>query len=224
MTEQEILYFKELEEKSKNSPMVRIQAASLFIGEHILRSFSLDKNKQGELWCYMLTALSGIAAAVAAEENEMVIDLNSMFFTPPQKRIKLETEAGIFWMGEPIDRYVYNGPLSVWNIVRTLYSQKCNGRIPDLETAISRNAKIIGSPKARVWAGKNNPYNEIEGIRRTYDNLRNILAPYKLKSSEFPSVFAMALGNAVVEVEKQFHNQDNCLEMILDTVLFYSHM
>ena len=225
MTEQERLFFKQIEEKSKENPMIRIQAASDYITGFLKQSFTTDKGIQGDMWCYLLATMTGIAAAKASKETYkelMVINLNNQIQIP---LTKLETEMGTFWIGDSLNRYIYNSPLSVWNIVMTFYSQKHKDKkLPDLNKALENNSKAIGKSDARVWDGTHNPYEEIENAKNTYDNLRKQLEPYKLEKSEYPSVFAMSLAKVILGVEGIFPKKLNCLEISMQTMMFYAHM
>ena len=140
-------------------------------------------------------------------------------------QMELDTEAGKFIVGDTINKYLYNSPMSAINIVEFMYSQK-NGKdnLPDLENMIKENADNFGNPDYRVWDGNKNPYMEVKNAHTTYQNLVNKLAPYKLSNEEIVSVFAMALGQTIVNVARVFPREMNCLNMSLKTVMFYAHM
>ena len=69
MTEQVKMYFKQLEEKSKDNPMLRIYEASGFITRFLEPIFKTPNGIKGDAFCYMLTTMAGISVAVTAKEN-----------------------------------------------------------------------------------------------------------------------------------------------------------
>lgn len=140
-------------------------------------------------------------------------------------RTKLETKAGIFWVGDDINKYLFNSPLSVWNIVMYIYSQK-HGKenLPDLQQMIRENARNIGNPDVRVWNNTHNPYSEIENAKKTYASLVQKLEPFKLQSEEYVSAFAISLGSMILNVEGVFPKGLDRLRMSMETTMFYAHM
>ena len=89
---------------------------------------------------------------------------------------------------------------------------------------IEENAKKLGKTDARVWNGKKNPNNEINRAFKTYQNVVGRLEPYKLRSEELVSVFALALGTTIIDVENIFPPEISCLKMSVETVIYYAHM
>lgn len=225
MTEQEEKFFKQLEESARENPVVRIQAAAEYMAGFLKRAYTSEKGTSGDMWCFMVATMAGISVAEAAKETDkeqMVINLGNPLYMP---LTKVDTKMGVFWIGDSLNKYIFNSPLSVWNIVMTLYSQKHkNAKLPDLKNFIDANTKLMGDPKARVWDGKHNPYNEIKDANNTYEKLRRRLEPYKLKKDEYPSVFAMALGMVILKVEDIFPKNLNCLEISMQTMMFFAHM
>ena len=45
-----------------------------------------------------------------------------------------------------------------------------------------------------------------------------------MKKDEYPSVFAMALGIVILKVEDIFPKNLNCLEISMQTMMFFAHM
>lgn len=221
MTREEKKYFAKLEKASKNNPMVRVEAAADFINRFLTQAFTTPRGINGDGLCYLLSALTGVAVADISKKMSLVDMFNGSF----SSQMELDTEAGKFIVGDTINKYLYNSPMSAINIVEFMYSQK-NGKdnLPDLENMIKENADNFGNPDYRVWDGNKNPYMEVKNAHTTYQNLVNKLEPYKLSNEEIVSVFAMALGQTIVNVARVFPREMNCLNMSLKTVMFYAHM
>lgn len=225
MRECEILFFKRLEEQSKDNPMVRIQAASDYITDILKQAFTNNKGTRGDMWCYMLATMTGALIATTAKETEQELETANVGNSAYMPLTKVASKREIFWIGDAINKYLYNTALSVWNIVMTLYSQKhVKQNLPKLEEIIRDNAKKMGDPSVRIWNNEHNPYSEISSARKTYYNLVKKLQPYKLQIDEYPSVFAFSLANVIINVEHVFPNKLNCLEMSMETVAFYAHV
>ena len=225
MTEQVKMYFNQLEEKSKDNPLLRIYEASGFITRFLEPIFKTPNGIKGDAFCYMLTTMAGISVAVTAKENSGKNMLENMGDSQYISRTKLETKSGTFWMGDSINKYLYDSPLSVWNMVISLYrKEKGKYNVPDLQLTISENAKKIGNPDVRIWDGTCNPYTEINNAKTTYENVIKKLEPYKLQTEEYPSVFAFALADIILKVEGIFPKDQNCLKMSMETMMFYAHM
>ena len=225
MTEQEVLFFKQLEEQSKDNPIVRIQAAADYITGFLKQAFTTPNGIQGDAFCYMLATMAGVAVANSAKENHSRNALFGMLNPSFTVRSKVETKAGIFWGGDDINKYLFNSPLSVWNIVMMIYSQnRGKENLPDLQQMVEENASNMGNPDARVWNDTHNPYREINNATNTYTNLLQKLEPYKLQSEEYVSAFAISLGSMILHVESVFPKGLDCLRMSMETTLFYAHM
>ena len=177
--------------------MVRIEAAADFINRFLTQAFTTPRGINGDGLCYLLSALTGVAVADISKKMSLADMLNGSF----SSQMELDTEAGKFIVGDTINKYLYNSPMSAINIVEFMYSQK-NGKdnLPDLENMIKENADNFGNLDYRVWDGNKNPYMEVKNAHTTYQNLVNKLEPYKLSNEEIVSVFAMALGQTIVNV------------------------
>lgn len=223
LTLEEKNFFEELEKKSSNNPMIRIQAASQYIENMLMNAFKTQQGIVCDRLCYMLSVMSGVSIADTAKNNigSLFQNMNDVNYIP---RTKLETETGIFWIGSDIDKYIYNHRMSVWNIIKSLYSLKKKESVKiDINQLIENNTKKMGNINSRVW-NDNNPYEEIESAIKTYKNLYDKLEPFKLQKEEHSSVFALALGDVIVKTERLFPKEINVIEQCMDTILFYAHM
>ena len=133
MTREEKKYFAKLEKASKNNPMVRVEAAADFINRFLTQAFTTPRGINGDGLCYLLSALTGVAVADISKKMSLADMLNGSF----SSQMELDTEAGKFIVGDTINKYLYNSPMSAINIVEFMYSQK-NGKdnLPDLENMI----------------------------------------------------------------------------------------
>ena len=211
LTEQEIEYFNQLEEESKKNPLAKVFAASEYVSRTLKQAFTTPKGVVGNEWCRALATYTGVAVATTAKEKSILT--------------KLETKGGTFWVGEGINHYLYGSSVSVWELVMFIYKQKHKeGKDIDLHKMIEKTTNNIGDPDARVWDGTSNPYENIQFAKESYSKIKNKLEPYKLNDIDYPCLFAISLGNAILEVENIFPPNINCLEIALETVMFYSHM
>ena len=56
-------------------------------------------------------------------------------------------------MGETVDKYLYNSPMSAICVFEFIYTQKKGEKtLPDLNMLLSNNASKIGNPDVKVWA------------------------------------------------------------------------
>lgn len=222
MTEQEILFFKKIEEESKKNPMVRVGAAADYLTGFLQKAFSDEKGTRVDTWSYFLSAVTGVSVAETAKDTDkemMALNMGKAGYMP---LTKIEGKGGTFWIGDPINKYMFNSPISVWNIVMTLYSQKHGKKdFLDLKTMIDKNAKMMGKKSVRIWNGERNPYEEIEDAKNTYGTLKEKLEPYKLTKEEYPSAFALSLANVIVKVEDVFPKKYNCLQMCMEAMMFF---
>ena len=225
MTEQEKAFFEKIEEASKKDPFVKVQAASDYISGFLSNAYKTPQGIRGDHLCYILACLTGVAVGQAAKSGFVndLINGNSGFMMMPNT--KLETDAGIFYVGDSINKYLYNDPKSAVNIICTIYGKKKgNDNIPDLQKIMENSAKKMGNKEARIWDGQHNPYEELPMALDMAKNVFDRLEPYKLDLGERVSAFALSLANVIAQVEGIFPKELNCLEMSLDTVMYLSHM
>lgn len=225
MTEQEKVFFEKLEEAAKKDPFVKVQAAADFLSGFLSNAYKTPQGIRGDHLCYTLSCLTGIAVGQAGKSGFIndLLNGNSGFMMMPNT--KLETDAGMFYVGDSINKYLYNDPKSAINIVCTIYSQKKgNEKIPDLQKIMENSAKKMGNKEAKIWGGQHNPYEELPMALDMAKSVFEKLEPYKLNLGERVSAFAISLANTIVNVEGIFPKGLNCLEMSLDTVMFLSHM
>ena len=177
MTREEKKYFAKLEKASKNNPMVRVEAAADFINRFLTQAFTTPRGINGDGLCYLLSALTGVAVADISKKMSLADMLNGSF----SSQMELDTEAGKFIVGDTINKYLYNSPMSAINIVEFMYSQK-NGKdnLPDLENMIKENADNFGNPDYRV-------FHPLPVLRRE-------------SSEDYDDIFIMVMDNEYVSV------------------------
>lgn len=221
MTKEEKKYFEKIDRDSQNNPMIRIKAAADYINGELLKAFNTPRGINADGMSYILSALTGVAVADIAKQEEVAMILEGSLTS----RNRIGTDAGYFYMGETVDKYLYNSPMSAICVFEFIYTQKKGEKnLPDLNMLLSNNASEIGKPDVKVWAESKNPYQEIKPAFQTYKSFKTKLAPFKLKNAEVVAAFAMALGFAVANFESVFPKNLNCVEMVLSTAIFYSHM
>jgi len=225
MTREEEVFFKKIEEESKNNPMARINAASNYITGVLANAFTTKKGLNGNQFVFILSTLTGVAVAKTAKEDNQC-SMSDLLNNPSAVFCnKLETDAGIFWVGDKLNKYLYEGPIPVWGILLTMVEYK-HGKdnLPKLEPYIERTAKRLGDPNLKLWNGDCHPYKEREDAGNTYESLRKSLEPFKLKVNEYYIAFAMSLANAIMKVEDTFPKKLNCFDMSVETMLYFAHM
>lgn len=218
MTDLEKAYFDKLYERSKVDELVKSRAAAEYLIGLLTPAVKTSQGINGNLFCKMLSTLTGISVANAAKN----ISSNASSEIP---RSKIETKAGIFWMGDDINQILFGNKYSVWNIVMSGYSEK-KGKdaIPDLGLMIESNAKNIGNPEIKLWGGMASPYSDFDAAKNTYLGIISKLEPYKLSQEEYPQAFAFALMDVIMKVEATFPKDLNCAKIAIEYVMFTSHM
>lgn len=222
MTDQEKEFFKALEEKAAGNPIVRVRAASDYVVGTIRQKLTTKKGIPADLLCYMIATLTGLCVADTAKKKFLSKDEESKTLS----MAKAETKAGIsIWMGETVNKYLYNSPMSLINIVMRVYTDAHEDKKQiDLKELFENNAKTIGSKDLRLWAGFHNPYEELSGAIATYKELFAKLEPYKLLPEEYLMAFSMALINTILAIEDYTPEDIDCLKLALETSIFYAHM
>ena len=82
----------------------------------------------------------------------------------------------------------------------------------------------MGNKDYRVWDNIHNPYEEREDAKSTYENIEKHLEPFGVKNDEMPAVYGIAVAQVIKKVEGIFPKTLNCLEMVLETIVFNAHM
>lgn len=222
MTDQEKEFFKALEEKSAENPVVRVRAASDYVVGSIRQRLTTKKGIPGDLLCYMIATLTGLCVADTAKKKFLSKDEESKTLS----MAKAETVAGIsIWMGDTVNKYLYNSPMSLISIVMRVYSNAHDGeKLIDIKELFENNIKIVGAKDVKLWAGFHDPYQELAAAIETYKELFAKLEPYKLLPEEYLMAFSMALINTILAIESYTPEDIDCLKLSLEAAIFYAHM
>lgn len=222
MTEQEIEFFKALEEKSANNPVIRVRAASDYIVGTIRKTVTTKNGLPGDLFCYMIAALTGLCVADTAKKKFYSGDEESKTLS----MAKAETNAGVsIWMGETVNKYLYNEPMSMIKIImRVYYNAHPDKEQLDVKELFEKNIKLVGAKDTKLWNGYHNPYGELGGATATYKSIFEKLEPYKLLSEEYVMAYSMALVNTILTIERYTPEEIDCLKLSMETALFFAHM
>lgn len=118
MTEKEKMIFKQIEEQSKDNPMIKVELAARETSIYTMGFCKDDKGRVGgDVWLYLLSTMAGISCAkisrdVAAEillennnEDKMQVPL-----------VPVETAAGKFYFGDAVNKYLFVDRFSVLNV------------------------------------------------------------------------------------------------------------
>ena len=107
MTEQVKVFFEQLEEKSKDNPMLKVEFAAKEISAQIQQACLDDKKVIMGDWClYMASVLAGISCIKSSKADiikmRAKIDLNSNSIP----LVDVDTVAGKFYVGDLINKYL----------------------------------------------------------------------------------------------------------------------
>ena len=225
MTREEEKYFEKLEEESRDNPLIKVQAAADYLVGTILKAVKTPQGINGNLFCKMMSVYTGIAVADTAkklsEQNLITGDLKAK----GMPRTRLDTEAGIFWIGDDINRLLFGHQYSVWHLVMTgVVMKKGQSAVPNMQEIIEHNARIIGDPSVTLWEGMYSPYSDFEDAKHSFYVLKEKLAPYKFVENEYYQAFSMALMKVILQVEAAFPAEMDCVKMAMELVTFDAHM
>ena len=203
MNDADKAFFEQLEKESQKNPFIRVEAAANEVAEMLKRS-CVDKGNmvKGDLWLYLLSVLAGVSCAKTGAAND--------------KRLLAENIN---------NQYLFNTPYSVWNIISSIYRDMHKDAVlPDIKSVITANSANMGNKDYRVWDNIHNPYEEREDAKSTYENIEKHLEPFGVKNDEMPAVYGIAVAQVIKKVEGIFPKTLNCLEMVLETIVFNAHM
>lgn len=226
MNDADKAFFEKLAKEAEKNTFIKVEAAANEVAEIMKRSCIDNKNMvKGDLWLYLLSVLAGAACARAGAANDKRLLAENMNNPQYMPITKLESDAGIFYIGDAINEYLFNNRYSVWNIISSVYCDMHKDAVlPDVKSIVSRNSANMGKKDYRLWDNLHNPYEEREGAKSTYENIENHLEPFGVRNDEMPAVYAIAAAQVIKKVEGIFPKTLNCLEMVLETVVFNAHM
>lgn len=226
MNDADKAFFEQLEKESQKNPFIRVEAAANEVAEMLKRS-CVDKGNmvKGDLWLYLLSVLAGVSCAKTGAANDKRLLAENINNPQYMAMVKLETDAGNFYIGDAINQYLFNTPYSVWNIISSIYRDMHKDAVlPDIKSVITANSANMGNKDYKVWDNIHNPYEEREDAKSTYENIEKHLEPFGVKNDEMPAVYGIAVAQVIKKVEGIFPQTLNCLEMVLETIVFNAHM
>jgi hypothetical protein len=226
MTEQVKVFFEQLEEKSKDNPMLKVEFAAKEISAQIQQACLDDKKVIMGDWClYMASVLAGISCIKSSKADiikmRAKIDLNSNSIP----LVDVDTVAGKFYVGDLINKYLVNDRFSVINVYYSLYKNRHKDIVmPDIKEVNKKNTSNMGSKEYRLWDNLHNPYEEKDKYSKIYNDLEKHIEPYKIEDNYMPTVYGFVLDEITEKVAGVFPKHLNCYEMAVETVVWNAHM
>lgn len=226
MNDADKAFFEQLAKEAEKNPFIRIEAAANEVAEMIKRSCTDSANMvKGDLWLYLLSVLAGASCARAGASNDKRLLVENMDNPQYMQITKLGTDAGNFYIGDAINEYLFYNRYSVWNVISSIYGDMHKDAVlPDVKETVNRSIANIGKKDYRIWDNLHNPYEERPDAASTYNNIEKHLEPFGVKSDEMPAVYGIAIAQVIKKVEGIFPKTLNCLEMVLETVVYNAHM
>ena len=160
MTKQEEIFFRQIEEKSKEEPMIKVEYAAKEIAMYI-QEYCMDEERRvkGDLWLYLASVLGGISCIKASKAS---------FINIPEKRlddedfmplVEIDTKMGKFYIGDLINEYLINGQFSLINVYCVLCTNTHKDFVmPDIKAAVEKNSSNMGKEYFRIWNNFHNQY------------------------------------------------------------------
>lgn len=220
------MFLEKLKKESNDSPMVKINASA---NEclRIIRQASTNEKKEViiDRFIYIAAALAGVSCVKAALEYDIELKINENNKKEYMSIYKVDTEAGTFLYGDAINKFLITDEYSVWNLAAGVYKKnKLKKKIPDITELVKNNIANCSKKDYKLWNSSREPYREIEDVKATFKNILKYLDNFELKQEQIPVVFAVVLQNAIEEVEKVLPKNVNCLEMAMETVIYFAHI
>lgn len=226
MTEKEKIIFKQIEEKSKSNPMVKIELAAKETAIYTMGFCKDDKGRVGgDSWLYLLSTMAGVSCAKISRDvaAEMLLEDNEDKIRMPF--VSIETAAGKFYFGDAVNKYLFEDRFSVLNVFYNVFGNKNSKvKLPDIGSIVSNNAKVVGNPQYRVWNKLHNQYAEKDVNDKAYEKIIEHLEPFKLERKQIPIMFGLVLAEASAKAANVFPKELNCFEMMVETIVFNAHM
>lgn len=226
MTEKEKIIFKQIEEKSKSNPMVKIELAAKETAIYTMGFCKDDKGRVGgDSWLYLLSTMAGVSCAKISRDvaAEMLLESNEDKIRMPF--VPIETPIGKFYFGDAVNKYLFADKFSVINVFYNVFSKKNSDvKLPDVASIVNNNAKVVGDENYRVWNNLHNPYAEKNVNNKAYEKIIEHLEPFKLERKQIPAMFGLVLAEASAKAANVFPKELNCFEMMVETIVFNAHM
>ncbi len=137
----------------------------------------------------------------------------------------VETDNEKFYFGEAINEYLFNSKYSTLNIFYSIFrSTNSSKSLPLISKAIDAFVSSIGKGGHRVWDNCHNPYDEKEELLKIYELVLKHIEPFNVDLQYIPAIYGFVLSGIMEKVKNLFPERLNCYEMMLETIIFYSHM
>ncbi len=212
-----------IKDKNKDNEVLLNTAADRLAG--YLKSWVMDERGgiEANLYLKLASIFSGIACLTAAQLDVMAgrVAANGGIGIP---LMPLETDAGTFYMGDAINKYLFDGKDSVYSRLLAGIGSSDSKYHNEIEKIIANCSSKYGDTSFRLWMGQENPYEHKDVYIKGYIKLRNFLSVHKLEEEDVPKVFARALQLIINFVKDVFPKEIDPLKLSMETIIFYSHM
>ena len=189
---------------------------------NFLRQGSIDDNKiVADYFLYTAASLAGISCAVTAQRHYIENKLKTNNETAVLAAIT--TESGDFFYGNLINELLFANKYSVWNMLKMAHKADMPD-FPDIQEITAEVSDKIGNKNAKIWNDLRNPYKEIGPVKQIYALICDNLEFLDMSIKEINIAFIYALVNVINETYSFFPKELNCIELSLDTIIFFAHM
>lgn len=208
--------FKQALDKAyEDDPFVYVKAGTQEIWHILTRAFKEPDGRINVnnilLWT---SGLSGIACQACVWEKAKQTGTKAQFDV-------LEVEGGRkFYMGEELNKFLFESQYSVWSLASKIYSDlEPSKPLPDLEELIKHCVNMFGNEEYRIW-GEINPYDKAIEYAKLWKTLEGKIKQLCTNSDQWPLMFGLVLQKALEMAYKVIPEDKNGLEMVMENVLF----
>ena len=214
MSEAERIFFDMLNKKTDVYPSIKIDSATNYISGIVRKCVTDTRGVDASSFCYMLAVFSGLSVANYSKKSQRKTSLT-----------KIESQNGVFWFGDEINRGLFEGPISALGSLLAEYSEKpIEDFSKQIHDIVEKNTLCIGKSGVRLWVGTHDPYEEKEHACSAFKEYLRLLEPFELETELYISVFGKALGKAVLNLENASSHKYDWLNMSVEVMTFFAHM
>lgn len=212
-----------LKSKSNDNPELIIKAAMAECLP-IFKKMCSNENGQvgGDMLLYQVSKFAGVACLRAGMESAYKLMLEEKSIGMPIA--KLNTDAGVFYIGDAINNYLFMDENSIWNFIIEGMGGNLKNSDKILNSIIEKCAKNYGNINFRIWNNQVNPYNNLDDLKKGYNSILGLIKKYELKSEQIVMMYGMMLSEIIKAVKDVFPKNLNVEEMCMETVFFNAHM
>lgn len=229
MTEGEKIFFKMIEERSKDNPMIKVELAAQETAAYTMEFYQDEQGRvSGDSWLYLLATMSGIACAKLSKDIAVEMFMDGRIedeMLLPLVTVTCGAEAEKVYYGDAINECLYNNRFSIFNVFYKVFSNRNpNVKLPDIKTMINNNVNAMADDNYKVWNNMHDPKKDKDEKEKVYQRIIEHVKPFNLEKKQIPAMFGLALVEVVTKVANVFPKELNCYEMMVETIIYNAHM